>query len=251
MMTKRSLLTTKFIIFLLLFIFLNRTASAMNMLENSSFEVGLGHIWGFDSSNRINGQLDPVRQDDAYHGSSSLKLEFYDKVDYQMIVSKIMRLRPNTKYVFSFYAKSDYSAPDLNIKVMNTFQIPHGPGDFSETQIRLSDKWARYSYQFNTANVPDKSSYQIYIWPHGQSIKNKYVWIDAIQLEMGTLSPYQPNSQIDIGASTGNPSAPFLTCRIGGAAPPAGRSEIRVRRVVSAMADAPAKAICRSHALFV
>lgn len=176
------------------------SARGENLLENSSFEVGAGHGWGTISNHKTSGPLDHhIDTTMGYHSNSSLKLEFYDQENSQGVISRIYRLKPETQYTVSLYAKSDFSAAVFNIQVKNTFEGDYGPGDIHGYSFRASNDWQRFSFTFTTTTDAEKSSYQINFAPAHQSVPGKYIWIDAIQLEEGSLTPYSPKATVEIG----------------------------------------------------
>jgi hypothetical protein len=179
-------------------------AYAWNVIRNSSFEIPTGFGWALKGELKLSAPLGQSHFDSraSYDGQSSLKLEYYDQINSQTVLSPIIRLKRHTRYTLSFYAKANYSTPEMNIKIKNSFDSPYGPGDvIGPRKIMVSSTWARYSMSFTTADSA-KCSYIIYIWPAHQSIPNKFLWIDALQLEEGNMSSYHPRSSIEAGPCT-------------------------------------------------
>jgi len=190
-----------FIVFSVIFssvlLFFSGIAFGKNILENSSFEIGASHGWGFATSYEISGPFDQFDTTTAYHGNTSLKLEFSNQTQSQSIISKIYKLKPNIQYTISFYAKSDFSDPVIVFQMLNTFQSPYGPGDaIGPFSFTASTNWKRYSFTGTTANSPEKCSYQLNFRPGHQGLANKYIWIDAIQVEEGELTDYTPRAPV-------------------------------------------------------
>ncbi|MDL1975736.1 MAG: endo-1,4-beta-xylanase [Deltaproteobacteria bacterium] len=185
-------------------------AYGMNILENSSIEIASSCGWSLGSSHRITSPLDQLDATNAYHGQVSLKLEFSQEKNGQKVVSKIYRLEPGKQYTVSLYAKSDFSAADFTIQLVNTFQPPYGPGDvIGPYTLRASSNWQRFSFTGTTISEASKCSYQLIMYPAHQGVPNQYIWIDAIQLEEGPITEYRPRASVEVslvsdGAHKGN-----------------------------------------------
>ncbi|HHT9158707.1 MAG TPA: triple tyrosine motif-containing protein [Candidatus Brocadiaceae bacterium] len=170
-----------------------------NLLENSSFELGASHGWALSTSDKITSPLGHFDTTTAYHGTVSLKLEYSLDNNAQSVGSKIYRLKPNQQYTLSFYAKSPFSAADITFQVKNTFNSPYGPGDtVGPYKFKASNIWQRFSFTFTTTNNSAQCSYQIIFSPSHQGFPNQFIWVDAIQLEEGTQTAYNPKSSIEI-----------------------------------------------------
>jgi len=203
-MKLKKYLANNFIIFSVIFssvlLFFSGIAFGENILENSSFEIGASHGWGLSTSYEISGPLDQFDSTTSYHGNSSLKLEFSNQTQAQSVISKIYKLKPNTQYTISFYAKSNFSDPVIIFQMLNTFQSPYGPGDtIGPFSFTASSNWKRFSFTGTTANSLDKCSYQLKFWLGHQGVSNEYIWVDAIQVEEGELTDYMPSAPVEVG----------------------------------------------------
>ncbi len=176
--------------------------STNNIIENSSFEVGY-HGWGLSNAIATTAPINQLDTGNGWHGSNSLKIESSQATQNNEICSKLYRLKENTQYTLSFYAKTDKVSPYIWIGVRNSFAGAGDPGDEHLSEINITADWARYSYTFTTADVADKTTYYIIFWASGTEA-GKYIWIDALQVEEGdTPTDYYPKEIISIGVDSG------------------------------------------------
>ena len=189
-------------------------ATIGNLLNNSSFENGIGHEWAREMFN--NSGNSPLLESDnwdtskdaawnftAYDGRASIKLAFESP---GRIISQIYRLKPNTQYTFSYYAKSSSPSWHVVTTVANTFKSPIGPGDVPVNEQRTTlngTNWTKISHSFTTTSDISHSSYQIIIHAFQISYPNVALWLDAFQLEEGAIATdYQARNPVEIGLST-------------------------------------------------
>lgn len=174
-----------------------------NLLENSSFEID-SKGFSLSTSHDISTPLNQFDQTTAFHGQASLKLEFNEDTNRQVIVSKIYKLKPSQQYTISCYATSDWGSADVTITLVNTFQ-EGGPADvIGPLSFRATGSWARYSFTGTSTATADKHSYQLKISPDHQGTPGEYVWIDAIQIEEGTISDYAHKKDVIIDLVAGD-----------------------------------------------
>ena len=183
-----------------------------NLLENSSFEVGVGHGWGLSSgdwpeSRRNLTIRDALDTNDSFHGSASIKLPLSGQAGAITLISKAYRFKPNKEYTLSAYVRSG-GKRKVTFGFYNTFDTPAGfpklnDDDFTTQQIS-STNWERISFKARMLEYPT-SDYLIKFRAHGSGC----LWIDAIQIEEGDLSPYAPRNNLEVGIDTEAPSHIF------------------------------------------
>ena len=181
------------------------TAIKGNYLENSSFEISNSHGWGLADGYRkvypLGYMLDSLT---AVHGSYSVKLPLdLSILKNQVLLSKSYKVRPNRKYTFSAYMRSD-TTTGVTIQVRNTFESDPEFGTryaLEQRDITVTNSWQRFSFSGDLINYP-YANYQIKVIPQSQSQIGKSLWIDAIQLEEGELSDYNPAVSVEIGLTS-------------------------------------------------
>lgn len=183
----------------------------VNLIPNSSFEVGVDANWGFFSSvmSDFKSSWDTST---AYDGRASFRLPLDDTDGWPQLSTRAYHLKPNKKYTFSFWAKTNpgKSIPfgSIDIKMLNTYTPPKGSTYGRETvlqKIAVTDQWKRFSVTGYAIAYPT-SDYQFLIETNGAytiAAPNDYLWIDAVQLEEGDLSDtYIPSQNLEVMINT-------------------------------------------------
>ena len=184
-----------------------------NLIENSSFEVGVGHGWGFSSGDwpetRRNFTVRDAHDSTvSYHGDSSMKLRLSGQAGAITLISKPYRFKSNKEYTISAYVRSSEGNPEVTFGFYSTYVPPGGfpllnEDDFTTTD-RASTNWVRVSMKARMLEYPT-SDYQLKFRSYGPG----FLWIDAIQVEEGDISPYAPKNHIEVGIDTEAPSHIF------------------------------------------
>lgn len=167
-----------------------------NLIDNSSFEVGLNHGWAFmsDIQERDNTLSSFLDTNEVLHGRTSFL--FYVK---GTLTSHLYKVRPNRVHTVSVWARS--AAPSgFRLEIRNTATAPPDlPMTLDKYEgFETTTDWKRYSFSCVLPDYPN-SDYQVQIvgWP-GLSV-------DAVQLEEGSLTDYKPCSSIEIGFTSEKP----------------------------------------------
>lgn len=167
-----------------------------NLIQNGSFEVGMGHGWGFAAQTferefAISGLWDT---NSFYHGTGSMRFPTKGK-----LISRIFKIRPNQTYMLSAWVRS--SAPsEVMLRIYNVATPPPGfPPVKAITQtFATGTNWQRVSIGGFLPSYPHRD-YQVLIGG------NANVWVDAIQLEEGGLSSFGPHASVEIGFGSVQP----------------------------------------------
>ena len=185
-----------------------------NVIENGSFEVGLGHGWGLAENRTV--PLQPLwDKTQAYHGQASVKLPLDPSArsygEDLSLVSKIYTLKPNKQYTLSAWVKTaSNDNVSGSLSIVNTFDPPPGyPGkEGLVTTFTATSNWQRVSVTGYLRKYPT-SDYQITITGRGGA--GQYLWIDAVQLEEGAVSDaaIKPTAPLELGLVTTQPSRVF------------------------------------------
>ena len=181
--------------------FKDRPDALHNLVDNSSFELGLKNWEVADRMTKGSFPLDrtavvpgkrlgqtqwEIDESTAFHGRKSLKI-YSSESPYTCfkLSSFPIPKAGGGEYTISAYMKSD--RPGVKVTMAGK--------DFT-----LSRKWKHYSV--NIPNFPDfphgKVHYTVNIEREGEGT----IWIDAVQLEKGELTPYQIYPSVEMGLST-------------------------------------------------
>ncbi len=182
-----------------------------NLISNSSFEVGVDANWGFYSGKRadLKSQWDTSV---AYDGRASFRIPLDNNTGWPQFATRAYNLKPNKKYTFSFWAKTNPGKSLANglidIKMLNTFTPPKTATYGRETvlkKIAVNDQWQRFSVTGYAIAYPT-SDYQFLIETNGaytSANASDFLWIDAVQLEEGDLGDsYVPSTDIEVMINT-------------------------------------------------
>ena len=170
-----------------------------NLVVNGGFETGVGADWGISDGAPATA-WDPTQ---GYEGQGSLKLPFP-----LALVSRVYHLKPNRKYTLSAWVKA---APGRSTKVSLEMRNPFVPPPGYPAQVRVQsgpasvgDTWTRVSVTGDLLEYPT-SDWQIVV-STGDAI-----WVDAVQLEEGTLTDFRPAAEIEAGAVLNAPGHVFYS----------------------------------------
>ncbi len=186
-----------------------------NLLDDSSFEVGVGHAWGVALGGQPSRASWNLYYDatTAVDGKSSLKIPTtLVQVAPQLsrtqfaIESRSYPLKAGAKYTLSLFMKAD---KPRNV----TFGLA-GLGAIGKDQrgrakveqetlplrsvAKLTTQWTRFSV---TGELPEAAlgPYHIKLEYHSDDQTPGFVWIDAVQLQEGELSGYAAAEPVQVG----------------------------------------------------
>ena len=158
---------------------------------NSSFEVGLGHGWGYKAEGYYRNYAVPslLNTNHAYHGQTSIRIP----AKSSRLISRIIQVKPNRLYTLSAWVRSD-SPSGVRLSVYN---VATPPPDFPDVQslsttIVANAFWQRVSVSGYLLDYPH-SDYQVMV------VGNPGISFDALQLEEGELRPYASASEVELG----------------------------------------------------
>jgi len=191
---------------------------AVNILANSSFELGPYSGMQISRVFRYKGQAyKGVTAEQSYHGKCAATVYRFQTIYYPF--------EPDKLYTISLYAKAPKEGCKLRVAVrsgcMDYLGNKYAEADADEAAITfpVTTQWQRYHFSFVTAPDPDpdplkparprpgveemrltvmtregmtyqkmapKSAFKVMM----DEEKDGKVWVDAIQLEQGPLTPY-------------------------------------------------------------
>jgi hypothetical protein len=175
-----------------------------NYLENSSFEVGMGHGWGYKAEgyNRDSSIGAFCDTNKAYHGTASAR--FLVKGYF---VSRVYSLRPNRYYTLSAYACGT-QGHSLLLSVFNVATPPPGfPPQVEVSQwFTIGPNWQRYSVSGFLPSYPH-TDYEVLI---SCNATDSNAWVDAVQLEEGDLSEFNTSVPVELSFTSDKPGRVFF-----------------------------------------
>jgi hypothetical protein len=181
----------------------NQAVVKGNLIENSSFELGLYHwapifVSQYDQ-NLTEGGLS-LDVENPFHGKKDMKVAAAKKVwdtSRSVLESMFIKIKPNQEYTLSAYLKGAAEGTDVSLSCIDS-QEPENPSGIRKI-FRVGKEWKRYSV---TGVIPDSLSayYVVDIANQGTSP----IFVDGIQLEEGGLSPFAPKNNIEIGSYISN-----------------------------------------------
>lgn len=183
---------------------------AVNLIENSSFEAGIDYRFSVGRW-YIDGLPSAEMDGDSVHGQYSLKYPFsriaYSRapktVDGAVIrASQSIALEAGRRYTFSLYVKTDHSTDGKLVLITDGTGLKMA----ADKSIRISKKWRRVSLSYTPV-----ISQNVYWEVHAQSSRPGYIWLDALQLEAGKLTPYQPAYPVEAGITSDAPGKIYTT----------------------------------------
>lgn len=181
--------------------------------EGSSFETGpdgmlLTNRYSWNEKATVFGTTPEFDATTAVHGSRSLKLvcempqQRGGRFTFVGVVFKRTLLGRGKTYTMSAWLKAD--RPGLQTQMFCGESSWSGEG---WKPIPVGTEWKRYHVEF-TADTFEKSGWWI-PWIslpyHGEGT----LWIDAVQLEEGVMTDYQPSAPVEFGVEIAKPNKLF------------------------------------------
>ena len=188
-----------------------------NVIDNGSFEAGLGHGWGSRDDRRfaIDSLWDPSTGKD---GSASLRLPLDPSqtasaetaADHATIVSKAYAVAPNKRHTLSVWLKSEPGAPvEGAITLANAFGPPAAPKIEGRREHELSQDfkvggdWTRVDLSGVLLRYPT-ADYHVSI--RANHAAGRHLWVDAMSLNEGGPVPFAAKAPLEIGVQRTQPS---------------------------------------------
>ena len=170
-----------------------------NLIPDGGFESGVNG-WGYNGSRSypVSAARDTTV---AYEGQSSIKIPIHhtanDYGDNMSINSRVYRLKPNKKYSVSAWVKT---LPGQRVAILLGLQNTYVPGAGNPPQTQIAafiyatEEWQRVTA---TGYALDYPSTDFYLTLFSNELNpTGYLWVDAVQLEEGDVTPYAPSSPI-------------------------------------------------------
>ena len=192
-----------------------------NLLPNSSFELGadqwaaLGRVtgWGGD----LSGLVGEVTAGGAADGAHALRIALgpgltpvthYDGwpaarvVQHAPLAANVgwIPVRQGAEYTLATYLRADADGVKARLVFRHGGAPPHGIREESEV-VTLTQEWARYT--FTRPALEDDLCIAVGPDMTDAPTGNATFWLDAIQLEKGPPSPYEPRELVEVGIETG------------------------------------------------
>lgn len=163
------------------------TASAANLVPNSSFECGPGRGWmyfgGVDRGGNSGSMSDRLSTTN-FHGTRSFEVS-------SRLLSRAIWLDAGT-YTLSFYCRAP-SALTVNYNIMNAASLVTTPSASSSA----TNGWQRFSTTFTAS-----SNYFYFVKLYHIS-STLFPLVDAVQVETGAVATaYSPMNQVEMGLDT-------------------------------------------------
>jgi Big-like domain-containing protein len=184
-----------------------------NVIENSSFETGLGHGWGL-SENRQFSLRSIWDHTQGQPGRASVRLpldpDSHSHGDHISLVSKVYAVRPNKRYTLSAWLKTDPGATaEGSMALVNSFSnrelLPawaHQPQRV-ERRFSVGSNWTKVSVTGYLLDYPT-ADYLVDI--AGAERGGGHLWIDGVSLTEGAPTGYSPRLLLEIGLRSSQPS---------------------------------------------
>jgi len=176
------------------------TEPGRNILDNSSFEQGLGG-WATAGGELSDREADAAV---AWHGGHSCRV-FSDEegADGFSLTSPIFRAEAGQEYSLSCYARASQPGVSLSLSLRNTAFAAQ-----ISTTAALSTEWQRVAVT-GKAGETRRQTYFAMIGVNGIR-KGLDAWIDAVQVECGPVTDYRPSGSLEFGAITDRFANVFL-----------------------------------------
>ena len=188
-----------------------------NIVENGSFETGVGHGWGGKDDRRFSlaSIWDPTTGKDG-HASLKLPLDPSETAsgptgaDQVTLVSKPYAVAPNKKHTLSVWVKSEDGAPVKGeIALINAFAPPAAPKLTGRRAPELTQSfhttgaWTRVDLTGVLVAYPT-ADYNISI--SADLAAGRHLWVDDVSLNEGGPAPYEAKLPVEIGVQRTQPS---------------------------------------------
>lgn len=173
-----------------------------NVLENSSFELGLSRGWSILGL-LPDEQRAAVAEDDAHHGGNCVGLRF-DGGGSETLTGRFRTLRPYQTHTLSAWVRATGGTAWVHLALENGYVPGDGSPHRIETRTELTaGQWTRVHATGVTVPGPE-NAYAVRISAGGAQAGS--VLVDAVQLEEGESTAYQPCAVLEAGLSPASPT---------------------------------------------
>ena len=169
------------------------SASAVNLMPNSSFECGFNRGWlnfGSGGANAFQGNLYEFKSgltNDAFHGR-------YSWIAKGVTYTRAIWLTNGT-WTFTFYAKASAAAGPFRFGLLDGDNLS---ATTPPTNATITTSWVRYTNTFTAAS-------NAFYWGKFDTLQPQTFQVDAFQLEPGSAaSAYAPQSTVECGITIAN-----------------------------------------------
>lgn len=185
-----------------------------NILQNGSFEAGLGHGWGKTTGTQWIFEASHLDTTTAAHGRTSARIELQVNRSHGKVVvpfeSRFYRLPPNRDFVLSFSAKADRPLQlGAALQAMDGQLKNYAPGGV-QGSVQVTGEWQRFEVAGRTRPVPGHL-YSVLFSSNqdaGDTVAPGNLWLDAIQLEEGAkATPFRGADEVEVGHAVAVPGA--------------------------------------------
>jgi len=185
-------------------------AAAENMVFNAGFELGeasfeFARYLRPDANPKLEFLKPSIDESLPDSGARSLRIPNPYAEQCKLLVGEF-KLAPGGEYYFSFAAKSDSPACDVNVCV--TSPSP-GAWDVKVESFRLERDWKTYGFKFKTKSPWKQPYYSFRIeFCRGKGQKPGDIWIESLMLcpASSQKSQWQPCADVEAYASFGRSS---------------------------------------------
>ena len=193
------------------------TKGGANVLDDSSFEVGVGHAWGVS----LGSQPSRASWNSYYDATTAVDGKFSLKIPMTRmqvtpeharsqfgIESKSYALKPGGKYTLSLYMKADkpcnvvFELAGLGVIGKNEHGRPKLQPDTNALRkvAKVTAEWTRFSV---TGELSDAAAGLYHVKLECRSddaaATPGFVWVDALQLQEGGLTDYAAAQPVQVG----------------------------------------------------
>jgi len=187
--------------------------------EGSSFETGWDGFSCLHLSlwSQRNVQADPIFDTTtSVHGKTSIKFTGRGRHSFRLSFKPFV-LNPGKPYTFSFYAKSSQPNTKFAIRIQRS---THGGGPATWPllgYITANTEWKRQIFTFNAPEensqhraIKDRYYVEFQLTQDEMMVAGKKgidfgnIWLDAIQLEEGSVTEYCSGQEVEIGITAPN-----------------------------------------------
>ncbi|MBN8217388.1 MAG: hypothetical protein J0L75_12155 [Spirochaetes bacterium] len=176
-----------------------------NLLRNASFEGSLEH-WGFSYTMQSRSRDDQMFLDnrEKVHGAQSMRYDAWPRW-YEAggrIQSPAVAVAKGKVYTLSAFLKT--SEPGIEAVLEARYAARSRPA--ITKAVRLTGDWQRVAFSFEVGACPKGTMVACIAmpgtWLKTNDFSARKVWIDAVQLEEGGLSPFDLAPAVEIVGST-------------------------------------------------
>lgn len=180
---------------------------AGNLIDNSSFELGMDRGWWNETSDARTNLSSMVSTNEAHTGTKSVVVRYGEAVS-----SRFYHLRPNATYVVSAWAKTASGTRSVRIGLYHPFTpyLPSGyPSSFPSLQATtVGTNWTRI---YATNVVREAAGSRLFVRVEAAANATNLIYLDDVQLEEAPApSTFALRSPIEVAIGTTNALAVYI-----------------------------------------